>query len=269
MAHRIDDADRLIDGNGAGRDGFTEGSAGPPLVAATVVLAKWLNMAQEEICRAVELNGGTLSDANNEQLGTIISAIRTAYAAGPGSSTDNAIARFDGTTGKLLQDSGIQVTDGAELAYTSPPTRTIEVFPSPMGGSWSAGYATVVCTTNSGISFFDFSDVLRSGMVITGIAARVKPGAARATSGNRVGFEPNYWTGDGTAGTQTIFGGSIVRDDGTTNWQSLSVTGLSHTVDRSANRYVIRMYGGNDAATNNDNLSHFVLTVTDAGPRNF
>lgn len=32
---------------------------------------------------------------------------------GPGSSTDNAIARFDGTTGKLLQNSGITIADGA------------------------------------------------------------------------------------------------------------------------------------------------------------
>ncbi len=32
---------------------------------------------------------------------------------GPASSTDNAIVRFDGTTGKLIQDSGITIADGA------------------------------------------------------------------------------------------------------------------------------------------------------------
>lgn len=32
---------------------------------------------------------------------------------GPASSTDNAIARYDGTTGKLIQDSGITIADGA------------------------------------------------------------------------------------------------------------------------------------------------------------
>lgn len=31
---------------------------------------------------------------------------------GPGSSTDNAVARFDGTTGKLLQNSSVTIDDG-------------------------------------------------------------------------------------------------------------------------------------------------------------
>lgn len=42
---------------------------------------------------------------------------------GPGSATDNAIARFDTTTGKLIQDSGVLLTDAGELTMpnvTSP-----------------------------------------------------------------------------------------------------------------------------------------------------
>lgn len=35
---------------------------------------------------------------------------------GPASSTDNAIARFDGTTGKLIQNSGMQVNDSGEVS---------------------------------------------------------------------------------------------------------------------------------------------------------
>lgn len=34
---------------------------------------------------------------------------------GPGSSTDNAIARFDGTTGKLLQNSGVIISDNSDI----------------------------------------------------------------------------------------------------------------------------------------------------------
>lgn len=37
------------------------------------------------------------------------------YAVGPASATDNAIARFDGTTGKLVQDSGVTITDAGDL----------------------------------------------------------------------------------------------------------------------------------------------------------
>ena len=34
---------------------------------------------------------------------------------GPGSSTDNAITRFDGTTGKAIQNSGITISDGGDI----------------------------------------------------------------------------------------------------------------------------------------------------------
>lgn len=38
---------------------------------------------------------------------------------GPASATDNAIARFDSTTGKLIQDSSATVSDGGALAITT------------------------------------------------------------------------------------------------------------------------------------------------------
>ena len=37
---------------------------------------------------------------------------------GPSSSTDNAIARYSGTTGKLLQDSAITIDDSGNLTTT-------------------------------------------------------------------------------------------------------------------------------------------------------
>ncbi len=57
--HRIDDPDRLVNGNGAGKDGFTEGSPSP-LVAATVVTDDWLNDVQENIAQLIESEGITL-----------------------------------------------------------------------------------------------------------------------------------------------------------------------------------------------------------------
>lgn len=41
---------------------------------------------------------------------------------GPGSATDNAVARFDGTTGKLLQNSGVTVDDSGGLTAASLTT---------------------------------------------------------------------------------------------------------------------------------------------------
>jgi len=45
---------------------------------------------------------------------------------GPGSSTDNAIVRFDGTTGKIVQDSGITIDDSDNLTM---PAATHLVLP--------------------------------------------------------------------------------------------------------------------------------------------
>lgn len=52
---------------------------------------------------------------------------------GPGSSTDEAIARFDGATGKLLQDSGVTIDDSDNL--TTPGN----VFLDSVGGQLTVG----------------------------------------------------------------------------------------------------------------------------------
>jgi hypothetical protein len=49
-----------------------------------------------------------ISDGTDVSWGSVAG---TGDVVGPSSSTDNAIARFDGTTGKLLQNSGIYITD--------------------------------------------------------------------------------------------------------------------------------------------------------------
>lgn len=43
---------------------------------------------------------------------------------GPGSSTDEALARFDGTTGKLLQDSAITLSNGGVLTFPDDVRQT-------------------------------------------------------------------------------------------------------------------------------------------------
>jgi hypothetical protein len=45
----------------------------------------------------------------------------TGNVVGPGSATDNALARYDGTTGKLLQNSTVLVSDAGEMTNTSQP----------------------------------------------------------------------------------------------------------------------------------------------------
>ena len=61
--------------------------------------------------------GAASSLLQNNGSGTLTwAAASTADTVGPSSATDNAVARFDLTTGKLLQNSGVTVSDTADLA---------------------------------------------------------------------------------------------------------------------------------------------------------
>lgn len=69
---RIDTATRLVNAYGTGRDGFTEGT--PGVTPPTALSAEFFGHVQEEIARAIELLGGTLSASSKEQLATEILA---------------------------------------------------------------------------------------------------------------------------------------------------------------------------------------------------
>lgn len=47
---------------------------------------------------------------------------------GPASSTDNAIVRFDGTTGKLLQNSTVIMTDNGDISVPSTATAGLQLY---------------------------------------------------------------------------------------------------------------------------------------------
>ncbi len=88
---------------------------------------------------------------------------------GPASSTDNAIARFDGTTGKVLQDSGATIDNAGNLTATnfsgsSSGTNTGNVTLTNVGASPSADGATL-----SGQALtLQPADATHPGLVTTG-----------------------------------------------------------------------------------------------------
>lgn len=53
---------------------------------------------------------------------TILDAGGSGDVQGPASATDNALCRYDGTTGKLIQDSTVIVTDAGEMTNASQPS---------------------------------------------------------------------------------------------------------------------------------------------------
>jgi hypothetical protein len=72
------------------------------LVAGDVVRASYLNQ-----------NKDNTDDHEDRIVDLEAATVGTGDVVGPASATDNAIARYDSTTGKLLQNSGITIADGA------------------------------------------------------------------------------------------------------------------------------------------------------------
>jgi hypothetical protein len=84
--------------------------------------------------------------------GTTIAASGTGDVVGPGSATDNAVARFDTTTGKLLQNSSATVSDAGvatATGLTGSGTASTAVAGAAMG-SVSGNSATVLGSDFSG-----------------------------------------------------------------------------------------------------------------------
>lgn len=60
---------------------------------------------------------------------------------GPSSSTDEGIARFDGTTGKLIQDSPITISDAGTLTFTPTANMTcIDISANNLDLTWKLGH---------------------------------------------------------------------------------------------------------------------------------
>jgi hypothetical protein len=68
----------------------------------------------------IVVTNGTLTDDGGGQV--TINTGGSGDASGPASSTDNAIARFDSTTGKLLQNSTPTITDGGIISNVTDPS---------------------------------------------------------------------------------------------------------------------------------------------------
>ncbi len=194
---------------------------------------------------------------------------------GAATSTDNGIPRFDGTGGKTLQTSALAISDAGNVDYISQPTRTIRIaagsslLPNQTATS-TAQAVSVALKTNTGGYVFDLTPYLRSGMTITALTARVLPGAARATASNRMQLRMFWLTGVDFTGLGGTFSPGT-RDDGTAAEQNITESGPGigfGTLDRSDVRVFAFIDAGNNAATSNDLVMAFTLTVLDPGPRN-
>ncbi|MDD3174952.1 MAG: hypothetical protein PHU51_00575, partial [Candidatus Nanoarchaeia archaeon] len=89
-------------------------------------------------------NGTDGQDAvTYSQLQEINSSILDGDVVGPSSAADNAITRFDGVTGKLIQDSGVYIDDSNKVGIgTAAPLNQLDVAGGAVIGSALAGVTT-------------------------------------------------------------------------------------------------------------------------------
>jgi len=159
---------------------------------------------------------------------------------GPASSTDNAIARYDGTTGKLLQDSALTVSDVAAgvvtLATTAGNALTIQnTNPAATTGASVAGDPIVV-NAGDAVASTDTAGAAAGGSVTVqgGDAARFTSGDA---NGGDVLLVGGAGIGTGTQGVVKANGVNvIVGSTGATDNAILLADGTGgSTVKASAN----------------------------------
>lgn len=111
---------------------------------------------------------------------------------GPGSSTDNAIARFDGITGKVIQNSGVTVSDGNVVTATG--------FAGALNGTVGA------TTPTTGV--FTQVDVTAQGDLRLQDSSGGEYVGLQAPSTVSVSYTLTLPTADGTSGQALITDGS-------------------------------------------------------------
>lgn len=125
---------------------------------------------------------------------------------------------------------------------------------------WSIDNSYKVLLKGASFGYYvDVSSFLSPGVRITGVGAKVQPGAAR-TESERMYVELVRRDAGNTLQLVSTFGNRGF-DDGTTTLQSISVISVSHVVDLAGWSYFVRVTSGGDADTANDTLLSASITL--------
>lgn len=172
-----------------------------------------------------EIINGELATIEHDPLGRVLSLVSAiggngGDVVGPGSSTDNAIARFDGITGKLIQSSAAYITDAGSVGVgIATPETLLHVKQgggtiTPLGGtqltvqSSTACYVTILGASGQGraVIFGDEVSSIKGSIFFNSAAAngldfRVNTNITKflITAGGQL-----QSVGLGTAGTPNI-----------------------------------------------------------------
>lgn len=177
--------------------------------------------------------------------GTTITASGSGDVVGPASATDNAIARFDLATGKLIQNSGITIADGVTGTLSGTNTGDVTLAGTP-------DYITISGQTIT-------RNAIDLATDITGVTPVANGGTGAATL-----TANNVLLGNGTSALQAVApgtNGNVLTSDGTT-WTSAAPATTNPA--GSGSELQFRSSGTAFGAVTNSSVSGGTLTLGNA-----
>ena len=193
---------------------------------------------------------GDVSDSTTNKKATL-AAMLTAITSvgGPGSSTDNAVARFNGTTGSTIQNSGVIVDDSnnvsgvaALTAGSLALTTDLPVTEGGTGASTAAGARTNLgLVIGTDVQAFDADTGALAANSTNGLWARTGAGTGSARTITGTAAQITVADGDGVAGNPTL---SLPADVLIPTVLTVPNTGL-HILDTNATHDLIVAPGSN------------------------
>lgn len=146
--------------------------------------------------------------------GIPIPAGATGLVGGPASSTDNAIARWDGTSGQIIQNSAVTISDTGDLAPAADNAQAL--------GASSATWSTVHFTNLRGSGGAFTVDNVGIPLAMAGVAI---PAGGTAGRGYKFSSTSNFgiFFGSGAPTLAAAKGSLYLRSDGSSTSTRLYV----------------------------------------------
>jgi len=165
----------------------------------------------DQAFRDIERLANSALDINDPNAGSISQVLPgVGDVVGPASSTDNAIARWNGTTGKIIQNSGVLVADNDEITF--PAGRILNENTETGALTLDATHDVVHADSDGGAFTVTLPPSHTAGKIY-----RIKN---TGTSGNNITVGRNGNNIESSAADQTLFDldAVVLISDGTDWW---------------------------------------------------